>query len=246
MVFSDTTNKNGLIQGCEDLCGFSDAGITGVAYNFARFTAYLNQAYGLVINWIFKVDGQWHFDDSNYTDFPISTTTLVADQRDYTLPATLLNIRQVEVLDIDGKYRTLELLAENDERRKSDNQQEDAGKPTHYYLQGNSVFIYPKTNSTFSTLTAGLRLTYDRYVDYFTVADTTQAPGFCNHLHQILYKLACLDYLNKNDMDRYNRTYNEIYAPVTGLKAQLESYYQSRNGDERKIMRSSLRRSMFI
>ncbi len=232
MVFSDTTNKNGLIQNCEDLCGFADAGISGDSYKFARFTNYINSAYGLVMSWIFGVDGRWHFDDSNYNDFPISTTDLVANQRDYTLPATLLNIRQVEVLDNAGNYQSLDLLGEDDYRRRSENMQEVAGSPTSYYLLGNSIFIYPKTTASYSTLTAGLRLTYDRYADYFTVSDTTQKPGIAEPFHQVFYKLACLDYLNKTDMDRYNKTYNEIYADRIGLKSQIEKHYTFKNKDD--------------
>lgn len=237
MQFSNTTSKDGLIQECEDLCGFSDAGISGDSYKLARFTSYLNQAYGVVLGWIFGVDKRWHFDDSNYTDFPFSTTTLVNNQRDYSLPDTLLNIRQIEVMDTAGKYNPLSLMSDEDYRRRYENQQEEAGMPSHYYLLGKSVVLYPKPSSTYATLSAGLRLTYDRYADYFLTTDTTQAPGFAQPYHCVLYKLASLNYLEKNDMDRYNRVFNEIYADRIGLKSQIEKHYMFRDANDKEQLK---------
>lgn len=248
MVFSDTTTKSGLIQLCERLCGFADAGISGDATKLAQFTASLNRSYGLVVGWIFKADGRWHFDDGNYSTFPISTTTLVDGQRDYSLPADLLHLRQVEVMKTDDNYYTLDLMSDNDYRLRNEKQQEDAGIPTHYYLLGNSVFIYPKTTSAFSTLTSGLRLTYDRYVDYFTTSDTTKSPGFVEYLHKILAYLASAEYCLSTDMNRQQGLEMEVYGSAIkrGLKYELESYYSIRNEDDKKIMRPSIRRSMFV
>ena len=233
MVFNDTTDKNGLIQMCEALAGLDDGAISGNTLKMARFTQWINQSIGLVLCWIFVADGQWHFDDGNYATFPISTTDLVNNQRDYSLPADLLNIRQVEVLGLNGKYDSLSLLSEDDYRRRMENMQEEAGTPNGYYLQGNSIFVYPKPTSAYATLTAGLRITYDRYADYFTTLDTTQTPGIVQIHHPVLVKLACLEYFNGNDMDRYNRTFNEIYAQKIGLKEQIENHYSKRNKDDR-------------
>jgi hypothetical protein len=232
---------------CERLCGFADAGISGDSTKLSQFTASINRAYGSVISWIFKVDGRWHWDDSNQTDFPISTTTLIANQRDYTLPAALLHIRQVEILNTAGDYYTLDFMSDDDYRLRNNKEQEDAGIPTHYYLLGNSVFIYPKTTSSFATLSAGIRLTYDRYADYFTTADTTQAPGFAEPFHKILAYIASAEYCLSNDMPRQNTLEMEVYGSSIkrGLKYDLESYYSLRNNEDRKIISSSLRRSMF-
>jgi hypothetical protein len=236
--YNNTKLKDGLIQMCEQKCGFDDGVISGNTLRMAQFTAMLNRGYALVTNWLLTLNKQWRFDDSNYTDFPISTTTLVDNQRDYTIPDKLLKLRQIEVLDLSGNYYPLNLLEEEDYRRKFENMQEEAGKPNSYYLLGNSVFLYPKPTSSYATLTAGLRFTYDRYADYFTVDDTTQQPGFAETMHQILPYLACIEYTEDKDMARYNVLKAKVYEPVIGLKSQLETLYLHKDAnDKSKITR---------
>ncbi len=244
MQFSNTTTKSGLIQMCETKTGKGDAGISGNSTLLAQFTAKLNRAYGLVLSWIFKVDKKWHFDDSNYPDFPISTTNIVENQRDYTLPDKILNIRQVEVMDASGNYYSLSLMSEDDYRLRIKKQQEDAGRPTHYYLLGNSIFIYQKTNSSFVTLTAGLRITFDRYADYFVSTDTTKQPGFVEPYHQILALLASSEYCDDNDMGRKNSIDQEIYGNSIkpGVKKLLEDHYVNRNSDDKLQLKRKPRR----
>lgn len=243
MQFNNTTTKDGLIQRCEALCSFTDAGISGNSTLLAQFTARLNTAYGLVCGWIWALNKQWRFDDSNYTDFPVSVTDLVVDQRDYTLPTKLLKLRQVEIMDANGKYYTIGLLKEEDYGRLSDNMQEDSGMPSGYYLLSKSIFIYPKPNASVCTLTNGLRLTYDRYVDYFATTDTTQEPGFAQIYHHVLAYLASIEYCAINDMVRYNAYVKEVYNQGIGLKAQIEKLYFQGNKEE--VTKLSRRRTSY-
>lgn len=197
MVFSDTTNKNGIVQFSEDLCKLGDGGITGDTVLFKKFTSLLNQAYKKVAMALLRVDRRWKFDDTNWTDFPIATIDLVTNQRDYTLPAstsggnasTLWKVSLVEILGTDGIYHKIDIMEDGELENT------DTGTPTKYKLIGNSIRLQniPVTGSV--TLTAGLRITFQRSIVEFTVASTTEQPGFMDSYHDLLAYDASATYL---------------------------------------------------
>ena len=57
---------------------------------------------------ILRYQSNWEFDDTNKTDFPIATTTLIDGQQDYSLPPTMVKLLRVEVKDSGGNYQKLE------------------------------------------------------------------------------------------------------------------------------------------
>ena len=175
MVFSDTTNKNRIVQLVERLTKLGDGGITNDTTLFKQVTGDINQAYKKVSTALLRVDKNWTWDDTNYTDFPIATIDLVSSQRDYTLPAstsggnasTLWKLNLVEIMDTAGVYHKIDLMPEGELETT------DTGIPTQYKLIGNSIRlkVIPITGSV--TLTAGLRITFQRSVIEYTTASTT-------------------------------------------------------------------------
>lgn len=235
MVFSDTTNKNGIIQNIESLCNLGDAGITGNTTLFAKVTGYVNQAYHKVVSAILAVDKRWAWDDSNYTDFPRGVATLVASQHDYTLPAattsgnasTLLRVQKIAVLDTASKEHLLTLTdateAELNNRYPSD------GLPTVYKLVGNSVKMWPAPNSTSTTLTSGLIVYFQRSFDEFTTSDTTQQPGFAATYHDLLQLDASATYLLP-----INQALAASYLTLFNNRlGQMQEEYAHRNDDSK-------------
>ena len=194
MKFNSVANKDGLIQMCELTTGLGLASISGNASNLAWFTNLMNIWYKNVAFWIWQNDKDWHFDDSNHTDFPIATTTLVNEQYDYGFPSELLRLRKVEIMKSDGDYYELKIIKTKDRKLRDKLFQEDAGLPTHYYKEGRSLMIYPKPKSSLITTALGLRLTFDREIDDFITSDTTQEPGFKSQFHPILYYGASLEW----------------------------------------------------
>jgi hypothetical protein len=197
MQFSNTTDKNGIVQYTESLCRLGDGGITNDTTLFKQITAYINQAYKKVASALLRVDRRWKFDDTNWTDFPIATIDLVTTQRDYTLPAstsggnasTLWKISLVEIMDTAGVYHKIELMADGELETT------DTGIPTKYKLIGNSIRLQniPVTGSV--TLTAGLRITFQRSIIEYTTASTTVQPGFMDAYHDLLAYDASATYL---------------------------------------------------
>lgn len=198
MVFSDTTNKNGIVQFSEDLCKLGDGGITNDTVLFKKFTSLLNQAYKKVSIALLRVDRRWKFDDTNYTDFSIGTITLVSGQRDYTLPAstsggnasTLWKVNLVEIMDISGVYQKIELMPDGEIETTG-----TSGIPTKYRLLGNSIRLQDVPLTGFVTLVDGLRVTFQRSIIEYTTASTTVQPGFIDAYHDLLAYDASATYL---------------------------------------------------
>ena len=138
MQFSDTTNKNGIIQNIESLCGLGDGGITGNTTLFYKITAYVNNAYNKIAIAILQSDKRWKWDDFNNTDFPRGAATLVSGQRDYTLPAatasgnaaTLLGIHKIAVLDANSTPQEIVLKLTDRSEASLNNQYSSSGRPT--------------------------------------------------------------------------------------------------------------------
>src|ERR1035437_4130765 len=107
--FSSTTNKNGLIQLIERILSFNDGDISGNPTLLAQFTADINLTIDEVFGFLFPLGGTWQLDDSNQTDYPIITTSLVSGQRDYSFTTdqqgnVILDIYRVLVANSAGVY----------------------------------------------------------------------------------------------------------------------------------------------
>lgn len=236
--FSDTTNKNGLIENIESLCNLSDGGISGNSTLLKKITGFINQANQEVAIALMQADKRWQFDDFNNTDLPRAAATLVADQRDYTLPAasssgnaaTLLGIVKIVVLDTDSKERAL-VLTDRTEAQLN-NAYSSSGLPRFYKLVGNSVKIWPAANSTGTTLASGLIIYFKRTPVAFTSASTTTQPGFMAPFHDILEYAAAGKY-----MLPINRKLAENYLGIVEVKKLnlLEAYAHENEDSETKI-----------
>jgi hypothetical protein len=238
MVFSDTTNKNGMIQYVESLCKLGDGGITSDATLFKQITSYFNQACKKVEIALLRVDKNWHWDDFNYTDFPIATIDLVTGQRDYTLPAstsggnasTLWKINRVRILGNDGLFYDIKpLQADTDESNAGTDYQ---GAPLWYRLVGNSIRLSPIPKTTFITLTGGLEITFQRSGVDFTTASTTEQPGFTDAYHD----LPCYDTASSYLMPINTQlaiTYSTIFNQRVDL---LQNDWANKNDDAPKSM----------
>ena len=161
----------------------------------------VNAAYEKIIGKIISADGTWQFDDSNYTDLPIGTTTLVNAQQDYSFDSTMLEIERVEVKDVNGNYQLLNPLDKTDIGVALTEYQKQNGMPNQYDKQGSSVFLYPAPATGSVTLAAGLKIYFKRTASIYTSAEVTtgtKQPGFASPFHMyIVYEAAisfCLTY----------------------------------------------------
>ena len=106
MQFSDTTNKNGILQEI-DFWILGSSGTASSDYSTADKTRNVNRWLDRVNSLIMQADHRWEWDDTNHTDLPIATTTLVNNQQDYGLDTSHLKIIRVEIKNNAGNYNLI-------------------------------------------------------------------------------------------------------------------------------------------
>lgn len=240
MQFSDTTNKNGIIQNIESLCNLADAAITGNTTLFLKITGFVNNTYNKVALAILQADKKWKWDDFNYTDFPRGAATLVSGQQDYTLPAattsgnaaTLLGVHKIAVLTTDSQERTLRLTNKS-EAQLNNEHLNTTGLPTVYKLLGNSLKMWPSPDSASCTLTSGLIVYFGRTPTQFTTSSTTAQPGFTSAFHELLQLEASAQYLLPTK-PKLAATYMALY--ISKLNELLDAYPHMNEDNENKIV----------
>lgn len=237
MQYSNTTAKDGIMQMIEQTTGVGDTAITGVIVKKAYFNNLINNWYRTAAYIAWKADKNWSFDDTTQTTFPQFTTTLVNNQRDYTLPSTALRLRGVEVMDLSGYYYTVKYMHEDDPRLLSMKEQEVAGVPTHYRLVGNSVILYPKPNTAQVTATLGLRTTLDREVVAFVVGDTTKEPGLPAQFHPILYYGPSYEWAMLHSVPGVAQLCENVLGKIPGLLEMAGTFFAERNQDNERSIR---------
>lgn len=238
MTFNDTTTKNGLIQECETWLFGSDYGaISNNTNQLHTFTRLLNNGLDETATLILQTDGKWSFDDQNYTDYPIAYTDLVAGQKDYTLDVSHFKIIGVEVKDSEGNYVAIPQINYRDIRQAGQTPTEfyeTDGMPVCYEPFTPSLFLYPSPSATDVTLTAGLKLRFQRNPSYFVYTDTTKAPGIPSIFHDIPVLFACAKYAKSNSMNDKAR---ELDNEIARRKADMKAFFNTRDVDVKKRLR---------
>ncbi len=102
---ASVTAKPSLIEDIDFLVGSNST-----SFPVADKLRIINKANYDVTTDILRYQSNWEFDDTNETDFPIATTNLVASQKDYALPTTLVKLVRVEVKDSAGNFQKLQQL----------------------------------------------------------------------------------------------------------------------------------------
>lgn len=234
--FSDTVNKNGIIQHIEDECGFNDGDITDDATLFAKFTGDINNAMDEVYALIFKSGGIWQFDDINHEKYPMIETQMNAGQRDYAFVTDeqgniILDIYKVMAKDQNGVYQE---LTQVDQQAKSNNRinvdsfsngLEQQGTPYRYDMTSNGIFLDPVPSYT--PADKGVKVFINREGSYFTVADTVKKAGFAGLFHYLLVLIPSYKYARIHSLPQVSRLENDIMK----MKGELTDSYGQRSRD---------------
>lgn len=252
LVFNDTTNKRGIIQAIERRIFPGDENrISGNTTLLKEFTAEVNLALDKVTALIIAAGGTWQWDDSNFDDYPIITTDLVAGQRDYSFTTDeggnlILDIYKVLAKDENtGLYRELYPVDAQSVEQPHDGYRWGAqtgvlgyyngvhdltdggnkeGAPTRYDKTANGIFLdlIPSYNST-----DGLKVYINRESSYFTTTDTTKKPGFAGILHEYLAIEPAYKYASIHTESKAGGFQNEMLT----MEAKIKEYYGNRERD---------------
>lgn len=214
-------------------------GTNSTEFSAANKALYCNLAQHEVAALIMSSDGKWEFDDSNHTDLPIATSSLVANQQDYSISgAGFLKILKVEIKNSAGNWQMLRQIDIQEKRNIAiGNYRTTAGTPKEYDLYANSIFLYPKPSYASS---GGIKIYYQRVMDEFESTDTTKEPGFAELFHELVPLKAALKYaISKQMMGKIGLVREEI-----ALKEQaLVNHYSTRNKADKVSM--SLRKESY-
>jgi len=200
------------------LVGISDTS----QFPIVQFIRNANNWYRKASTWIRSASSTWEYDDSNWSNLPLATTTLVANQQDYALDVTVQEIERVEVLDSNGNYQRLTPFDQSQLTGEALSEfEETAGLPRYYDIRGNSLFLYPKPAAASVTTAAGLKIYFSRDISEFTVTSTSTEPGFNGDYHRLVSLGAAYDYCLSNGIeDRKNNIRTEIEQYRTDLQNQ--------------------------
>ncbi len=206
MTFSDTTNKNGIIQTIELLLDLGDAGVSGNAVLLKQFTNLINNdAYDDVVSDILKNEGSYQWDDfaEGVSKQPFATQNLSvtagSEVSNYALPtaasnsgsgssdaSSFLRLTKVLILDTAGRYQALYPIDDNAYEQPLETIFYTPGIPKYYRQIGTSITIYPAPLAAQVTATNGLKMYFQRDKVDFTTSDTTKQPGFPSIYHYLL------------------------------------------------------------
>ena len=215
-----------------DLCDAS-----AVSYPDATLLRRHNEAYERVVGWILEIDGTWQWDDTNYSDLPIGTQTLVEGQNSYSFNDKFLEMEEITIKNEAGIESIIKPVDQMDlvgniplnERFK------DNGVPICYdKVSDDTIKLYPAPDDGSSvTLVNGLKIRFRRTADIFTSAEVTtgtKVPGFISSAHLILSYMAAIPYCMKYKKDRVG-LYEER---VRQYKAEIINSYSKREQDKPK------------
>lgn len=210
------------------------------SFPVARKVHLINAGLEELVGEIISADGRWQYDDTNYTDLPVGTGTLIEGQQTYSFASEYLDITMIEILNKDGnRYEKILPLDHTELGDQSPEQYfgtESNGDPkkgvvNYYDKVGDTIYLYFAPSATYNTLAAGMRIWFKRTVDLFTASDTTQEPGLPSSYHSILSYMAAIPYCMKYKKDRV-----PLYEKkVMEMKKNLLKFYARREKDSRKI-----------
>ena len=230
----DSTTKQGLCQDIDFTCG-------STVTTFPKLDKIRSLNFGLdeVADLIEKVSGTWNWEDAGQTDLPIGTTDLVENQADYTIDTSFLSILGVYIKDASGNYKEIQPI---DRREIIENDTDDVGTPSGYYISGNSIYLNPIPDSTVTTAgNKGLKVHFKRNVKYFATDATTALAGY----NPQFYKLASLYASRDFAIAKGKSNLNVILSRIEKMEAALKSSYARRNRTTNKRVSVGLDLSEF-
>lgn len=223
MIFSDTTNRTGIVELLEDLTSTQSA--SSSSYPLATKTRDINMAFDDYMSIVVQSSGTWQLDDSNHTKYPNMKFDIVSGQQDYSFTVDeqgnqVQDIYRVEAKDANGVWQLLTPYDEQAETTSLSARELESGTPTRYYKTANGIFLdlTPNYNST-----EGIRMFFTRSPDYFTTSDTTKEPGIPNGHHRYLALKPAFWYWLPKDSQRaslYLAELNKLETAIMGSVSQ--------------------------
>ena len=239
MIYSDTTNRTGIVQVLEDLTSTQSASTS--SYPLATKTRDINMAFDDYQTIVTEASGTWQLDDSNHTKYPNMKFDVIAGQQDYSFTEDeqgnqVQDIYRVECKDANGVWQLLKAYDEQSEAESMSARELLSGTPTRYYKTANGIFldVTPSYNSTL-----GIRMFFTRSPSYFTTSDTTKEPGIPNAHHRYLAVKPAYWYWLPKDSQRASL----YFAELQKIEKMISDSVSQRVRDERPRLMANVENS---
>lgn len=213
---------------------YKDTNTNAISYPASNMLIEINSAYNRVVSLIMESDNRWQWDDTNQTDLPIATSSIITGQQDYSLSTSHLTIDRVELKDTSGNWTKLDPIDQHDVVGESliSHLGPGTGIPIQYDKLGNSVFLYPIPNYT---QVASLKLYFTRGPALFSSTDVstgTKQPGFNSLFHELIPLWVIYNYY----ITKIPTLALGIMNMIILKENEIVKFYGLRNRDERPRM----------
>lgn len=242
LVFSDTSNNQGIIQEIERITKIGSGGITGDSTLLKDFTRLVNIWNGRITMDIMLSDGKWQYDDFNIGDMPIAETDLISGQQDYSIRTDYNNqqiwkVSRVDVKDSSGNWKQLKQLDQSQISGGFSAYQSVNGEPKEFDFNGISTLLFPTPNYSWRNSVEGergLKIIFQRESKPFaTTGADSQVPGFASAFHYLLALGPAYEYARDNGLNNVKTLREEIEQG----RAELREFYASRNSQQKAGLR---------
>ena len=241
MVYSDTTTKAGLIQRIERHTEMGDGVISGDDTTLRQVTSDVNEVIYDLTTEIMLLQDSFDWDDPYKTDYPIATTPLVADQRDYQFDSiSFLKLKRVDITYDGVTWYKAEAFdsASVVEGLGNDTEVDTRYEKTapKYDPKSFGFWLYPRASAAEVTAGAKARIEYSRGHTEYAYDDTTKEPPIDRPFHDLIAIGASLKWQGLT-ADQYNKLQ---LAYQTGKDRMIQSY-ASRNEDTFLTFKADIR-----
>lgn len=231
MVFNDTSGGLGIIQDIEFLTNLGAGNISGSTSRMKDFTRLVNSWYQRVVTMILRSRDEWDFDDSNKTDYPILTASLVSGQQDYTLPLKTLKVKRVEISYDGTTWKKAEPFDIAERGQQTENLSDFSKSNPFYDVQGTGIFFYPIPDSN----DGKFKIWVAREPNEFTTSSTSIEPGFDEPFHRMLSIGPALDYSVAHNLPQAKN----LKTLLDEYEARLMDFYGSKQEDRKLSLRAA-------
>jgi hypothetical protein len=237
--FSNTTDKNGLIQKFEFWARLPDGEVTGTLLK--QVTDRINAAFENIMPILLSYSDFIRWDDYNHSDEPIGYVNIVSGTNAYKFSEDsnsldILNLSKVRIKQSATATDYVELdmmkLDDPDVAEAMSPSSSNSGIPTRFLENAGKIYfdVDPDYNAT-----NGIELFFQREQSYFVSTDTTKEPGIPKPFHELLALYAALDYVSVQRPTDTN-TLTIISDRIRSKERDLRDFIDLRNPTDLKII----------
>jgi hypothetical protein len=221
------------------------------SYTNANLLIDLNMWYHKVVTMILQSQDEWDYDDARNTDFPILSTSLVENPRDYSIPVSekVLKLKSVNI-SYDGTnfYKATPIdsgeftqgvgLTSSSTQEATVDGRFDKTSP-RYDMKYGSIFVYPRANATDVANGGKIVLEWTRQITEITSAELTTGTvvlGFDDPFHPMVAYGCAFEFAISKGLPNKN----DLFTVIQDYEARLKDHYSSKQKDREYNVRSAI------